>query len=136
MSHQRFLKNAMFIILIFILAGAIGFFVLTLDGRGDFGVIGKWECKKIGGKMEQCFLSSPCCVKDFSDGGKQCSSGKECEAGICVISAYDSPQEVSHGIYIGKCPGNFTGEKLRCGQAAIEGGRIVKDLRTQKCLIY
>ena len=121
------------IISVLVLAAVVGYFVSA--NKYGFGVsIGEQECKRIGGEIKQCFLSGPCCVKDFSDGGKQCSSGADCEAGICTIDNYT--QNAVQNRYTGKCPGNFVGEKLRCGEAAIENGQIVKDLRKEKCVVY
>ena len=136
-------KNHKFIILIvllsasvfFILSWQFNFFSFDFLQNGQVGIkIGKQECSKIGGEMQVCINSGLCCVKNFSDGGKQCSSSSDCEAGICTID--NTVQKTIQGHYTGTCPRIFVGEKLRCGEAALENGETVKDLRNKKCVLY
>lgn len=134
MGRKGFTNTLVIILTLVVITGVAGYFVFFQRQYG-FGVnVGEKECKRIGGEMKQCFLSGPCCIKNFSDGGKQCSRGTDCEAGICTID--NDTQTAIQNRYAGKCPGGFVGEKLRCGEAAIENGKIVKDLRKETCVVY
>jgi hypothetical protein len=100
------------------------------------------ECKRLGGKWDKPYLMHPyTCLLKFSDGGKKCASGSDCEAKICLINNYLSAQMDERGRYIGACPGSYIGNpffyhQVGCGEAQIEDGIIVKDLRSESCPIY
>lgn len=75
----------------------------------------------------------------YKDGGKTCSSGKDCSGGACFITQKDMPS--SNGLYIGKCVyqigsrtplkgfSTWSGESASVGTALIEGGEITIDRR-------
>jgi hypothetical protein len=100
------------------------------------------ECKRLGGKWDKPYLMHPhTCLLKFSDGGKKCTSGSDCKAKICLINNYSPAQKDERGRYIGECPSSYIGNpffyrQVGCGEAQIEDGTIVKDLRNEPCPIY
>jgi len=93
-------------------------------------------CRIRGGRWSTCLEGwGPCgCFEIFKDGGKPCTSGSECLAGACIITGDDKPN--AEGLYVGHCPYRTLygkkGDKYPgfCGEAIIENGKIIKDLRS------
>jgi hypothetical protein len=128
----------------FIVLGIIVVAIILAWRFGAFGGIIKGseeaECKKIGGQWGTCFNSGPCCsLGGFTDANKQCTSSSQCQSRVCEISKDNQPDR--NGLYSGLCVPSYAGTpkdffKPQCGQASIEQGKIIKDYRSQNCVVY
>jgi len=89
-----------------------------------------------------CFLSGPCCYKEFADGGRECAGGRDCSSGICVLKiGLESTSQKAQDRFVGECRRNFTGSPYEisrptCSEAALENGKITEDRRNERCPIY
>ena len=123
--------------------GISSYFFLTRK-QNLFIHSGESECKRISGSWVQCFNYGPCCSKQFSDGGKQCSSGSDCLSGICKIGTanlINPPPVENKDSYIGTCRESFIGDPYNIsepesGEASLQNGKIIKDRRNESGVIY
>ena len=73
------------------------------------------------------------CYKKYPDGGKTCVSGSDCVAGSCIVSGIILNKETKQmNNLTGTCPRfgpDSRGYFLMCGNAKIENGVVVEDMR-------
>jgi hypothetical protein len=127
MNYKKILPWLLFILMVWLVAKATPAYVTG-------NLTGRISCQIKGGEWSDCYRSmGPCgCFKKYSDGGEKCTKSSDCLAGSCVIYSKRVNKNTDKEIVTaGECPqyGRYDGFFLGCGEAKIDSGKILEDMR-------
>jgi len=128
--NKKGIRKSIIVSLIVVISIIFVVFIYFLNSQASLGDMLLCKFKYKGEYWSSNIIRG--CFKKFSDAGKLCINGNECEARSCTIERYTKPN--TQGKYQGVCPNGTLGaldEKYFpfCGEATIEDGKIIEDQR-------